>query len=167
MQQQIAIGPGVGRRRDGDTPIFMRNYGVHVKTIATLGGGSLTVIVAGQDRGIHALQAGIGPVDHRAARHAEGHRRPTLHGMRYIMDDPRKAADVFVQAVPARKGQEDMIAGVLKAYVDHAYSGQAVTGETDPKRLEGLQRFYLSQHLVRNEVPVDELYTNEFIPPEE
>jgi NitT/TauT family transport system substrate-binding protein len=256
VAQQIAIGQAAVGGAIGDTPIFMRNYGVHVKTIATLGGGSLTVIVAGQDRGIHALQdlrgkrvavlsrtdssyhvllgalasAGLSPHDvtidtaapkvivRRVINGSSDacacipdwevqimHAQPaavslptagafpsmaqailasdrsitgqpamlkaivaaTLHGMRFIMDDQRKAADVFVQAVPARKGQEDLIAGILRAYVDHAYSGQAIAGETDPKRLEGLQRFYLSQHLVRNEVPVNELYTNEFIPPEE
>ncbi len=253
VAQQLAIGRVPVGGAIGDTPIIMRNYGVHVRVIATLGGGSLTVIVAGADRGIHTLQdlrgkrvvvlsqadstyhvllgalaaAGLGQhdvvietaspkdivrrvvagsddacacvpdwevqilraqpgavsiptdsdfpsmaqailaTDRMIATKPEMLRAvvtATLRGMRFIMADPRKAADVYVQAVPRYKGQEDLMARILQAYVDRAYRGQAIPGATDAGRLEALQRFYLQQKIVRREVPVGELYTNEFVP---
>ena len=87
-----------------------------------------------------------------------------LRGMRFIIDEPRRAAEVFVQAVPRYKGQEAQVAAILQAYIDRVYHGQAVAGETDPARLAALQRFYLQQRLVRREVPVDELFANQFVP---
>jgi len=253
VAQQIAIGKVPVGGALGDTPIIMRNYGVRVMVIATLGGGSLTSIVAGADRGIHALAdlrgkrvlvlsttdstyhvllgvlaaAGLEQRDVtiETARPKDIVRRivggsadacacvpeweveirraqpgavviptdsvfpsmaqailasermiamkpdmlraivaATLRGMRFIIDDPRRAAEVFVQAVPRYKGQEAQVAAILQAYIERAYRGQAVAGETDPARLAALQRFYLGQRLVRREVPVDELFTNQFVP---
>jgi NitT/TauT family transport system substrate-binding protein len=252
VAQQVAIGKVPIGGALGDTPIIVRNYGVRVKVIATLGGGSLTILVAGHDRGIHTLQdlrgkrlvvpsltdstyhvllgalagSGIGqhdvtietaapkvivrrvvagsadacacvpdwevqilqdqpdaitiPTDSVFPSMAQAiittdrviATKPdmlraivaaTLHGMRFIMADPRKAADVYVQAVPRFKGQEDFVARVFQAYVDRTYKGQQRAGETDAERLEALQRFYLQQRLTRREIPVDELYTNQFI----
>jgi len=47
----VDIGGGLG-----DTPVIVRGQGVKVKAIAVLGGGSLTVIVAGAGRGIQTMR---------------------------------------------------------------------------------------------------------------
>jgi NitT/TauT family transport system substrate-binding protein len=252
VAQQVAIGKVPIGGAIGDTPILVRNYGIRVKIIASIGGGSLTAIVAGADRGIHSLQdlrgkhlvvlsrtdstyhvllgalasAGIGPTDVAidTGRPRDIVRRvltgrddacacvpdwevdirltqpgavvvpidqafpsmaqaiiasdrtiaekpamlravvsATLRGMQFVIDDPRKAAEVYVHAVPRDKGQLELVVRLLQAYVDQVYRGQTVIGQTDPARLDALQSLYEKEHFVRTIVPAKELYTNQFV----
>jgi NitT/TauT family transport system substrate-binding protein len=87
----------------------------------------------------------------------------TLKGMVAIMDNPAEAAKTYVAAVPSWAGKEDKVRRVFENYVERAYKGQKVVGEMDPKRLETLQDFYLSQGLIEKKSPVEDLYTNEFV----
>jgi NitT/TauT family transport system substrate-binding protein len=86
-----------------------------------------------------------------------------LRGMKDIMDDPDKAADDFVKFVPEWKGREGAVKSALNYYAQLVYPGQARLGEVSAERLANLQKFYLSKDLIRKAVPVEELYTNEFI----
>jgi NitT/TauT family transport system substrate-binding protein len=254
VARQVASGKAAIGGAISDTPIIVRDSGTRVKAIATLGGGSLTVIVAGRDRGIRALRdlrgkhimvlsltdstyhvllgalatAGLarGDITIATARPRDivhsvvtgsadacacvpdweveieraqpgavpiptdtvfpsmaqailasdqtiaakpamlrGVVAATLRGMRYIMTDPRTAADAYAQAVPRFRGQEELIAQIFQAYVERTYKGQAIPGQTDANRLAALQRFYLQQHFIKRAVPVTELYTNDFVPP--
>lgn len=87
----------------------------------------------------------------------------TLKGMKFIMDDPAKAAKVYVEAQPSFAGKEDFIARVFANYVERTYKGQKVLGEMDPARLENLQKFYVQQGIIQKPTPLDQLYTNAFV----
>ncbi|HLS51205.1 MAG TPA: ABC transporter substrate-binding protein [Burkholderiaceae bacterium] len=87
----------------------------------------------------------------------------TLLGMKLIMEDPDEAVRVYVEAVPAHKGNEDYIRRVFDLYNKYVYADQKVLGKIDSDRLSRVQDFYVSQGIVRNESPLDELYTNQFI----
>jgi NitT/TauT family transport system substrate-binding protein len=89
--------------------------------------------------------------------------RATLKGMKFIMDDPDKAAVEYVKAVPAHAGKEKLMAAILKNFVERTYKGQEKLGMIDPKRLETVQAFYLKSGIITKSTPVAELYTNDFV----
>jgi NitT/TauT family transport system substrate-binding protein len=87
----------------------------------------------------------------------------TLRGMAYVMHDPEKAALTYVEASPSFKGKEQLMAKILKNYTVRTYEGQSQLGAMDPERLSKLQRFYKQQGFIENELPLDQLYSNEFV----
>ena len=87
----------------------------------------------------------------------------TLRGMRFVMDDPAKAALVYVEASPTFKGKEELMKRILANYTERTYKGQITLGAMDAQRLANLQKFYKSQGFIEAELPVDELYSNDFI----
>jgi NitT/TauT family transport system substrate-binding protein len=87
----------------------------------------------------------------------------TLKGMKFAMDDPAKAAKVYAEATPAYRDKVDLMRQFLANYTKRTYSGQKVIGAMDPQRLGKLQDFYLKQGFIRTKVPLNELYTNEFV----
>ena len=87
----------------------------------------------------------------------------SLRGMKDMMDDSDAAALEFVKAVPRWKGKEDYIKAVFKYYVDLIYPGQQVLGEVNVERLAKLQEFYLASGIAKSKVPLEDLYTNEFV----
>lgn len=89
--------------------------------------------------------------------------KATLKGMQFVMDDPIKAAAVYVEASPSFKGKEKLMEKVLANYVERTYKGQKEIGAMDPKRLEAVQQFYLKEGFITSALPVDQLYTNAFI----
>jgi NitT/TauT family transport system substrate-binding protein len=89
--------------------------------------------------------------------------KAALRGMKDIMDDPDKAAADFVNFVPEWKGKEGAIKATFHYYVELVYPGQTQLGEVNAQRLGNLQDFYLEKGIIQKKVPVDELYTNEFI----
>lgn len=93
----------------------------------------------------------------------EGIVRATLKGVKFIMDDPDKAAAEYVKAVPAHAGKEKLMAAILRNFVERTYKGQEKLGMVDAKRLETVQAFYLKQGIIQKATPVAELYTNDFV----
>lgn len=91
----------------------------------------------------------------------EGLVRATLKGLKEIMDNPAEAAKEYVKAVPRWK--VGPITGTFKMYNDYTYGGQKVLGAMDPERLAKLQDFYFKAGFIKKEVPVDDLYTNQFV----
>lgn len=89
--------------------------------------------------------------------------RATLRGMQDIIKDPKAAAVVYVKAVPSYAGKEAMIERVFAMYRERVYGKQKTLGEMDAKRLEAVQKFYVSEGIVAKPAPLDELYTNQFI----
>jgi len=88
-----------------------------------------------------------------------------LRAVRDIMDDPAAAAATFTEAVPQHAGKEAQIEAILRAYATLVYpeaEGQPL-GAFDPERIAAVQAFYLDKDIVQNAVPVDDLYTNEFV----
>jgi NitT/TauT family transport system substrate-binding protein len=89
--------------------------------------------------------------------------RATLRGMKDIIDDPAGAALDYVKAVPERRGQEKHVQRVFELYKQYVYGGQRVIGEMNRDQLLKLQAFYVNQGIAQSALPVDELFTNEFI----
>ena len=86
-----------------------------------------------------------------------------LHGMKDMMDDPNEAAADFVKFVPSWKGKEGAVKAAFNYYVTLVYPGQKKLGEVNGDRLAKLQDFYLANGFITKKVPVDDLYTNQFI----
>jgi NitT/TauT family transport system substrate-binding protein len=89
--------------------------------------------------------------------------KATLKGMQFVMNDPQKAALVYVEASPSFKGKEELMKKILTNYTERTYKGQSALGAMDPQRLANLQRFYKQQGFIEAELPVDQLYSNDFI----
>jgi NitT/TauT family transport system substrate-binding protein len=91
--------------------------------------------------------------------------RATYRAWSEIRKDPVKMAGVYVAAVPSHHGQEDYLARVFRNYEKWVYSGkQTKTWAMDPERLSKLEDLYLSQGVISKKIPVDQLYTNAFLP---
>lgn len=87
----------------------------------------------------------------------------TLKAVKYMMDNPEKAAVEYVKAVPLHKGKEKLMAAIFQNFTKRTYAGQKKLGVMDPARLEKLQAFYLKQGIIRKKTPVRDLYTNRFV----
>ena len=89
--------------------------------------------------------------------------RATLKGLKDIMADPAAAAADYVKAVPQHEGKEKAMEAVFRLYNRYVYPGQETPGTMDEARLAALQNFYVEQGIVREAVPVEDLYTNQFV----
>jgi NitT/TauT family transport system substrate-binding protein len=89
--------------------------------------------------------------------------KATLKGMQDIIDDPAGSSIDYVKMIPERKGQEKKVQRIFELYKQYVYGGQTRLGEMNPEQLKTLQTFYVAQGISQKAVPLDELYTNEFI----
>jgi NitT/TauT family transport system substrate-binding protein len=89
--------------------------------------------------------------------------RATLRGMQDIMKDPKAAAAAYVKAVPSYQGKEAQIERTFNLYNQYVYAGQKVLGHIDEKRLDAVQKFYVTEGIVPKAEPLADLYTNQFI----
>jgi NitT/TauT family transport system substrate-binding protein len=90
--------------------------------------------------------------------------RATLHGLADIIADPKAAARDYVAAFPAMKHREAFVERVLRLYNEYVYQGQSTLGYMDPDRMAAVQKFYVNEGIVPKATPLDELYTNQFLP---
>ncbi|AHD01937.1 ABC transporter substrate-binding protein [Leisingera methylohalidivorans] len=88
-----------------------------------------------------------------------------LRAVKDIQTDPKAAAAEFTAAVPQHAGKEAMIEGILRSYAELVYpeAPDQPLGTFDPVRIEKVQSFYVDNGLVRTSVPVEDLYTNDFV----
>jgi len=88
-----------------------------------------------------------------------------LHAIQDIEADPAQAAKDFVAAVPQHAGKEAEIEAILSAYAEKVYPAAAgfPLGSFDPARIAAVQKFYVDNGIVKTAVPVEELYTNQFV----
>jgi len=89
--------------------------------------------------------------------------RATLKGLNDIMQNPKGAVGDYIAAVPQYKGREAYVEEVFGLYNKLVYPGQKKLGVIDESRLAALQKFYVQQNIVRQETPLKDLYTNEFV----
>ena len=89
--------------------------------------------------------------------------RATLKGMKDIMANPKEAAKVYVAHIPAHKGKEALMENTFVLYNKYVYANQKVPGTMDEARLAELQKFYVGNNIVPKEVPIKDLYTNQFV----
>lgn len=131
---------------------------------ATSNGATLNVIPA--DRYFPSMAQAIVASDTTIKEKPELIRKlvaATLRGLADIMQDPEAAAKDYVKAVPQAQGREAQMAQVFRLYDQYVYPGQPKLGVMDPKRLAEVEDFYVKSGIVAKAVPLDELYTNEFV----
>lgn len=82
-----------------------------------------------------------------------------------ITNDPAAAAAQYVQIVSQHADNEPGIAAVMRAYSEQVYPAAEgfAFGAFDPARLEAAQAFYLEAGIVRDAVPIEDLYINTFV----
>ncbi len=91
--------------------------------------------------------------------------KAVMQALRDCMADPRSAAKDYVAAVPVHAGKEAQIERVLRRYVADVYHTEppSTLGRFDPERLRVVQKFYFENKIIQNAVPIDDLYTNQFV----
>ena len=93
--------------------------------------------------------------------------KAVLQAVRDCIADPTQATRDFVAAVPQWAGKEADMERILRRYVASVYTGGDAgqpLGGFDPARITTVQEFYIKNQIVRTAVPVEQLYTNEFVP---
>lgn len=88
-----------------------------------------------------------------------------LHAVRDCISDPTSAAKDYVAFVPQHKGKEVQIERILRRYVNDVYKTNppSALGTFNPKQLKTIQDFYLKNKIIASAVPINDLYTNEFV----
>jgi NitT/TauT family transport system substrate-binding protein len=91
--------------------------------------------------------------------------KSVMQALRDCMADPAAAARDFIAAVPQHAGKEAEMERILRRYVTQIYDTvpASALGTFDPDRLKAVQKFYLDDQIIQAAVPIDDLYTNEFI----
>ena len=89
----------------------------------------------------------------------------TLRALRDIVADPATAAKDYVAAVPQHAGKEALIENILRRYVTLVYpvAKPEDLGKFDSARLAAVQKFYVDNGIVQTAVPIDTVYTNDFV----
>lgn len=89
--------------------------------------------------------------------------RATLRGMRDCMKSPDKALADFIAAVPSAQGRREQV----QRYFDYTnkvtFANQPVPGRMDRKLLSTVLDFYVKMRVVPKALPLDDLYTDQFI----
>ena len=88
-----------------------------------------------------------------------------LHAVRDCIQDPASAAKDYVAFVPQHKGKAAQIEHILRSYVNDVYKTNppSALGTFDPKQMKTVEDFYLKNKIISSAVPVEKLYTNEFV----
>ena len=91
--------------------------------------------------------------------------KAVMQAVRDSMQDPAAAVKDYVAAVPQHTGKEKTIETILNRYVKDVYATTPASalGTFDPKRIKTVQDFYVSNKIIQSAVPVDDLYTNQFV----
>jgi NitT/TauT family transport system substrate-binding protein len=89
--------------------------------------------------------------------------KATLRGLDDIMKQGKAVVPDYIAGAPPFKGKEKFVEEVVVNYIEYTYKGQKQLGAMDPERLARVQKFYVSEKIVPKEVPVNELYTNQFV----
>ena len=91
--------------------------------------------------------------------------KAVLQAVRDCIADPAAATKDYVAAVPQHAGKEVEIERILRRYVTNVYHTDppSALGRFDPERLRTVQKFYLDNQIIQSAVPIDDLYTNEFV----
>ncbi len=91
--------------------------------------------------------------------------KAVMHAVRDCIADPAAASRDFVAAVPQQAGKEVEMERILRRYVTQIYATKppSALGSFDPARLKTVQKFYLENKIIQSAVPVEDLYTNQFV----
>jgi NitT/TauT family transport system substrate-binding protein len=88
-----------------------------------------------------------------------------MRSLQYTIDDPDQAAKDYVASMPMHAGKEAYFAEVLKLYNKNVYRPDepGVMGAFNRDRVAEVEKFYLDNGIIRTAVPLDEVFTNEFV----
>ena len=88
-----------------------------------------------------------------------------MQAVRDCIADPAAASRDFVAAVPQQAGKEAEMERILRRYVTEIYATTPASalGTFDPARLKTVQKFYVENNIIQSAVPVEDLYTNQFV----
>jgi NitT/TauT family transport system substrate-binding protein len=91
--------------------------------------------------------------------------KAVLQAVRDCIADPAATTKDYVAAVPQHAGKEVEIERILRSYVANVYVTEPASalGRFDPERLRTVQKFYVDNQIIQTAVPVEDLYTNEFV----
>ncbi|MBX3551768.1 MAG: ABC transporter substrate-binding protein [Pseudolabrys sp.] len=91
--------------------------------------------------------------------------KAVMQAVRDCMADPAAAARDFVAAVPQHAGKEKDMERILRRYVTQVYATEPASalGKFDPERLKTVQKFYVENQIIQSAVPIEDLYTNQFV----
>jgi NitT/TauT family transport system substrate-binding protein len=91
--------------------------------------------------------------------------KAVLQAVHDCIADPAAATRDYVAVVPQHAGKEVQIERILRRYVSEVYHTEppSALGRFDPERLLTVQKFYLENKIIQTTVPVEDLYTNDFI----
>ena len=91
--------------------------------------------------------------------------KAVMQAVRDCMADPAAAAKDYVAAVPQHAGKEAVMERILRRYVTQVYATTPASalGTFDPARLKKVQTFYVQNNIIQSAVPVEDLYTNQFV----
>ena len=91
--------------------------------------------------------------------------RALIRAVNDIVSDPAAAAREYVALVPQHEGREAAVAAIMTAYTEKVYPpAEGVPfGGFDPERLAAVQKFYMENSIVTAAVPIEDLYTNDFV----
>jgi NitT/TauT family transport system substrate-binding protein len=89
--------------------------------------------------------------------------RGTLRALADIMRNPAQAVADYIAAVPAHRGEDDVLLKTLTFYAREVYPGQRKLGAIDVARLSTVADFYAGAGIVERRVAVADLYTNQFV----
>ena len=89
----------------------------------------------------------------------------TTRGIQEIMKDPTAATETFIQASPGLAEKRALIRATLEFYTRRVYPFDGRKAWSfDPERVAKLQDFYFSQKIINSKLPVEQLFTNDFVP---
>jgi NitT/TauT family transport system substrate-binding protein len=88
-----------------------------------------------------------------------------MQAVRDCIADPAAASRDFVAAVPQQAGKEAEMERILRRYVTEIYATTPASalGTFDPARLKTVQKFYVENNIIQSAVPIEDLYTNQFV----
>ena len=91
--------------------------------------------------------------------------KAVIQAMRDCMADPAAAAKDYVAAVPQHAGKEAVMERILRRYVTQIYATtpDSALGTFDPARMKKVQDFYVANNIIKSAVPIEDLYTNQFV----
>jgi NitT/TauT family transport system substrate-binding protein len=115
-----------------------------------------------------ALAQAIMTSDSTAQRRPEvvrGFVTAVLKAVRDCMDDPAAATRDYIAQVPQHRGKEAGIERIIRTYATTVYptTPPSALGRFNPERLAATQKFYMDNEIIRNAVPVADLYSNDFV----
>jgi NitT/TauT family transport system substrate-binding protein len=124
------------------------------------------VVIVSCDQYFPSMAQSILASDQIVARRpsaVRGFVRGTLRAVRDIMRNPSAAVQDYISALPARRGEDEVLLKTLTFYAQQVYPGQRQLGAIDVRRLSIVSDFYAGAGIVERKVFVADLYSNQFV----